>query len=307
MESSTAKGSKLENQVFELVSKLLRRDNFIVPKKTSKVFKKKGYYSLKRQKEIIFDVTIETTMPDAENYSLLTIIECKNLNKKVTVDDIEEFGSKINQVGEHNTKGIIVTTNTFQESALNIAKSEGIGLIRLNSTNQIQWINYRKDKAKSLNLRNNLELTDEDYLEEPFICTLSDKKITNFADLLLELSVIDCFNDNEEFIYIPFITHDRYNYIVNKLYKNDIYDGYVLNFEKLTNFLSPIYKVKFQYEIEDHSNYLGKIEFDPLYIKMSNLSERDDNRWRFTLAHEIGHLILHSPLLKHRINEKSDY
>jgi len=32
----------------------------------------------------------------------------------------------------------------------------------------------------------------------------------------------------------------------------------------------------------------------------------DRARWRFTLAHEIGHLILHSKLLKDRISEKSD-
>lgn len=129
LESTTAKGTRLENQVFDLVSKLLKNDNFIVPKKTSKVFKKKGYFSSKREKDIIFDVTIETTLPNADKYSILTIIECKNLNKKVTVDDIEEFGSKINQVGEHNTKGIIISAHSFQQSALSIAKKEGIGLI----------------------------------------------------------------------------------------------------------------------------------------------------------------------------------
>jgi Zn-dependent peptidase ImmA (M78 family) len=32
----------------------------------------------------------------------------------------------------------------------------------------------------------------------------------------------------------------------------------------------------------------------------------DRPRWRFTLAHEIGHLILHSKLLKDKISEKSD-
>lgn len=306
MESSTAKGSKLENQVFELVSKLLKEDNFIVPKKTSEVYKKKGYFSSKRHKEIIFDVTIETTLPSAEKYSFLTVIECKNLNKKVTVDDIEEFGSKLNQVGEHNTKGIIITTNTFQKSALNIAKSEGIGLIRLNSTNEIQWINYRKDSVAKTEFTNELELTDETYLAEPFICKVNRKKITNFADLLLELSVIDCFNDSEEFIELPFITHQRFNYIVDKLYKNNVYDDTVLNFDKLTKFLGPKYNVKFKYDLVEDENYLGKIEFNPLVIKISNKARVDRNRWRFTLAHEIGHLILHSPLLKERLEEKND-
>jgi Zn-dependent peptidase ImmA (M78 family) len=306
LESSTAKGTRLENQVFELVSKLLKDDNFIVPKKISKVFKKKGYYSLKREKDIIFDVTIETTLPNANNYSILTIIECKNLNKKVGVEDIEEFGSKIKQVGEHNTKGIIITTHSFQDTVLTIAKKEGIALVRLNTTNEIQWINYRKDSNRINLFENELELTDETYLNEPFVCKISDKKITNFADLLLDFSLIDYFNDSEEFIEIPFVTHDRFNYIVNKLYKNNIYDKTVLNFDKLTKFLEPKYNVKFEYDLLEDENYLGKIEFNPLTIKISNKARTDRNRWRFTLAHEIGHLILHSPLLKERLEEKND-
>lgn len=305
MESSTAKGTRLENQVYDLVSKLLKDDNFIVPQKTSKVFKKKGYYSPKREKEIIFDVTIETTLPNADKYSLLTIIECKNLNKNVTVDDVEEFGSKINQVGEHNTKGIIITAHSFQQSALNIAQKEGIALIRLNSPEEIQWINYRKDSNENL-FNNDLELTDETCLNEPFICKIGDKKVTNFADLLLEFSVLDYFNDSEEFIKIPFVTHERLNHIVDKLFKNNVYDGSVLNFDKLTKFLEPKYNVKFEFDLLEQENYLGKIEFNPLTIKISNQARKDKNRWRFTLAHEIGHLILHSPLLKERLKEKND-
>lgn len=307
MESSTEKGTKLENQVFDLVSRLLKEDDFIVPKKTSKIFKKKAYYSLKRDKDIIFDITIETTLPNADKYSILTIIECKNLNKKVTVDDIEEFGSKINQVGEHNTKGIVVTTQSFQKSALSIAKKEGIALIRLNSSNEIQWINYRRSSNNNINkFENEQELTNEKCLNEPFICLIGDKKITNFADLFLEFSIIDHFNDSEEFIEIPFVTHDRLNHIVDKLFKNNVYEGSTLNFDKLTNFLAPRYNVKFEFDLIDQENYLGKIEFNPLTIKISNKARVDKNRWRFTLAHEIGHLILHSPILKERLVEKKD-
>jgi Zn-dependent peptidase ImmA (M78 family) len=224
----------------------------------------------------------------------------------VTVDDVEEFGAKINQVGEHNTKGIIITAHSFQQSALSIAKKEGIGLIRLNSVNEIQWINYRKISNTKNEFENELELTDETCLTEPFICKIGDKKITNFADVLLELSLIDFFNDREEFIEIPFVTHDRLNYIVAKLYKNNVYDGTVLNFDKLTKFLSPKYNIIFEYDLLEDESYLGKIEFNPLAIKISNKARSDRNRWRFTLAHEIGHLILHSPILKERLKEKTD-
>lgn len=306
MESSTAKGTKLENQVFDLVSKLLQNDSFIVPKKTSKVFKRKGYYSQKREKEIIFDVTIETTLPKAEKYSILTIIECKNLNRKVTVDDIEEFGSKINQIGEHNTKGIVVTIHSFQESALKIAQKEGIALVKLNSDNQIQWINYRRESKQKTLFENESELTDENIRQEPFICKVGSKKITNFADLLLEFSVIDYFVDSEEFIEIPFITDERINYIVNKLYDYNLYDSHSLNFEKLISFLEERYGVNFVLDTIESDNYLGKIEFNPLCIKISKQAKLDPNRWRFTLAHEIGHLILHSKILQNRLSEKED-
>ncbi|MEJ7684438.1 MAG: ImmA/IrrE family metallo-endopeptidase [Segetibacter sp.] len=213
---------------------------------------------------------------------------------------------KINQVGEHNTKGIVITAHSFQQCALSIAKKEGIGLIRLNSTNEIQWINYRRGSNEINHFENELELTDETCLNEPFVCKIGDKKITNFADLLLELSLIDYFNDSEEFIEIPFVTHDRFNYIVDKLYKNNVYDNTVLNFDKLTKFLEPKYNVIFEYDLLEDENYLGKIEFNPLTIKISNKARVDRNRWRFTLAHEIGHLILHSPLLKERLQEKTD-
>lgn len=309
MESSTAKGTKLENQVYDLISELLSQDNFIVPKKHSKVFKKKGYYSSKRDKEIIFDITIETTLPNADKYSTLVIIECKNLGKKVTVDDIEEFGSKINQVGEHNTKGIIITTNSFQESAFNIAKSEGIGLIRLNSSNEIQWINYRKDsssQATNAIEKSNVEFIEDNHITEPFIATFNGYKFTNIADLLIELSVIDCFVDNEEFISIPYVSHDRFNFIVNKLYTLGFYNDTTLDFDRLTSFLGSKYDVVFKYDTSESEAYLGQIEFNPLCIKISNKARVDNNRWRFTLAHEIGHLILHSKLLKDRLIAKSD-
>ncbi len=306
MESSTLKGTHLENQIYDLLKKLIKTDNFIVPSKSSEVFKKKGYYSLKREKEIIFDVTIEVTLPHADKYSNLFIFECKNLNKQVTVDDVEEFGSKLNQIGEHNTKGIIVTTIGFQESALKVAKAEGMGLIRLTSNKNIQWISYRKNSILKSLPESDYEFIDSNFNEEPFVCCINNHRITNLADLLLELSVIDVFIDSEEFIEIPFIKHERFNYIVNKLMRNNVYEGTVLNLEKLAKFLEPLYNVKFKYNSIEQDNILGKIEFNPLCIKISEKAGIDKHRLRFTIAHEIGHLILHSNILKDRIDLKSD-
>jgi Zn-dependent peptidase ImmA (M78 family) len=205
-------------------------------------------------------------------------------------------------------KGIFITTSTFQESALNIARAEGIGLIRIISDNELQWINYRKSSRSITNIDNEQtnKLINVDFNSEPFICSINNNTITNFADLLLELSIIDVFNDNEEYINIPFITHNRFNEIVNKLIEKNVYDGVTLNIDKIVQFLEPIYGLKFEFDTVENDNYLGKIEFEPLRVKISNKARIDKNMWRFTVAHEIGHLILHSPILKERIKEKSD-
>ncbi|MDR2083584.1 MAG: ImmA/IrrE family metallo-endopeptidase [Bacteroidales bacterium] len=309
MESSNKKGDRLENQVYDLILKLLDEDNFIAPKKQSKVFKKKGYYSSKRKGDIIFDVTIETTLPNADKYSILIVIECKNLGRKVEVSDIEEFSKKLSQIGEHNTKGIVISTNTFQKSAYDFAKSENIGLARINSSDEIQWINYRKDNSQNINdilNEEEKEFTDEFCNQNSFVATLNFNKLMSIADLLIELSVIDRFINGKDLIKIPYISHDKLNSIVNKLYNYNLYNDYALNFDKLTSFLEPLYNVTFKYDTLEEENYLGKIEFNPLCIKISKNARIDNNRWRFTLAHEIGHLILHYNLLKDWLNEKED-
>jgi hypothetical protein len=73
-ETTSSKGTKFENDIFDLIEKLVLTGKFFVPNKGSKVFKRKSYYSDKRKSEIIFDITVETSVPNAPQYSLLTIV-----------------------------------------------------------------------------------------------------------------------------------------------------------------------------------------------------------------------------------------
>jgi len=305
MTSSTEKGDKLEREVFNLFQKILSDGSYYLNDKTSKVFYKKGYYSSKRNKNIIIDISIETYLENASDYSILTLIECKNINKSVSVDDVEEFSHKINQIGEHNTKGIIITRIGFQQSAHNIACSEKIGLARITSDEKLDWISYRNTGKTNNSLDESEVLVGKTTLH-PFISLYNGNLFYNIIDFLLQLSIIDRFIDKEEFIFIPFVDEKRICHIVERLCKYEIFEGYVLNFDKLTNLLKAKYNVSFVYDTLEDPRYLGKIEFNPLTIKISNKDKVNSNRWRFTLAHEIGHLILHSKLLTNRIKEKTD-
>ena len=51
---------------------------------------------------------------------------------------MEEFHTKLQQIGEDNTKGTFVTSGALQRGALNFARSKGIGVVRLLPDDQIQ-------------------------------------------------------------------------------------------------------------------------------------------------------------------------
>jgi Zn-dependent peptidase ImmA (M78 family) len=305
--SSIQRGDELEKKTFELLKELLDNDNFFVNGKKSQIHWKKAYFSEKRKGNIIFDITIETFLDGADKYSLLTIIECKNLKRNVSVDDIEEFNSKISEVGEHNTKGILITTNHFQEGALNYANSQNIALAKLLSSDKFEWINYRKDKSSNLLTNNDLkkQFLSEENSTEKFISFVNNKLIFNFADLLIECKIIDFYLHSERFINIPYVAENRIDKIVARLSKHNIYSGRKLDTEKICKFLSEVYPVTFDFNNTLQDNLLGKIEFNPLKIFISN-NITDENRWRFTLAHEIGHLVLHYSVLKDKLTEKTD-
>lgn len=308
--NTVEKGDSFEDKVFDILTIILNNDDFYVSGKKSKIFKKKGYFSAKRNTNIIFDITIETYLDSSPEYSILTLIECKNYSSSVPVNDIEEFDSKIRQVSEHNSKGIVVSNNVFQEGAYNFAKSTGIGLIRILGDDEYQWIIRRADK-------NELEGDEKNLLTEPVSSINLDKKIGVFAtidgvlinsisEILLQMKVIDRFKVKSKFVRLPYRSDGSIDDITKRMATYDIYNGYALNEEKLQKFIQSLYEVSFDFEKKLSGGMLGKIEFSPLKICVSNTLAEDTKRRRFTLCHEIGHLILHMPRLEKLINESVD-
>jgi len=137
--TTVEKGDAFENLVHQQFEQELRSEKLHVSSSTSTLFKKKSYFSRDRGKNIVFDLSIETWLPGAVEYSLLTLIECKDYSKAIPVDDVEEFHSKVRQVTGTNVKAIFVTNSSLQSGALQYARSNKIALVRLLPSNQIQW------------------------------------------------------------------------------------------------------------------------------------------------------------------------
>jgi len=304
--STTKKGSEFEEKVFFIIRELLDNEDFFVSGKKSYIYRKKEYYSDSRKDNIVVDISIETFLEKADKYSLLTIFECK---KGVPVDDVEEFDSKLSQLGEHNTKGIIVTNSYFQRGSINVAISKKIGLIRINEKKEIDWINYRKgdDRTSTENVISDLCSTNPSF---NFIASIDKKSFFHLPTFLIENGVIDKYFNKPKYIKLPYRTEKEIDEIIIQNNLNSFYHQDKLDADAICQYLKKVHNVNFQFENNlgtiGINKLLGKITFNPLEIFVSNDLNKNKHRWKFTLAHEIGHLILHHSILKKYLDENID-
>jgi hypothetical protein len=88
------------------------------------------------------DICIRTTVGTE---SVLIIVECKKLNRKVEVKDIEAFIGVKADVGAQ--MGIMVSTEGFSKSAYKRAKDENISLYKYQDTQKENWPNGLETSA----------------------------------------------------------------------------------------------------------------------------------------------------------------
>jgi restriction system protein len=102
-----------------LLKLAVKRDGYedLVTHRLKKYLGKSGH-------EHAIDVAFELTIAGLR---FLVLVECKRYRRRVGIDDVMELAYRIRDIGAH--KGVIVTTCGFQDGAIDVAKSEGIGLL----------------------------------------------------------------------------------------------------------------------------------------------------------------------------------
>jgi len=321
--NTTKKGDVFEREVFNFFKNEITSNRFYVKKEYCKIFSKKGYYSKDRSKDIIFDIAIEIYLPNQKEYSILIIIECKNYNHKVPVDDVEEFYQKVEQISGGNTKAIIVTSNAFQEGTFNFSHSKGIGLLRYRNQKDLDWVlprspssivsyKYAQTQKDSVytNLRSeaytnnffdcnfffNYQYTNSFSL---FISTLIEYKITKSLKKSL-LSIQTIFNEVKDLV--KYIDNKMMEQLTSDiLSKIDYKDGKV-NLDKISTFLEENNNIKIFYNQNLNQGVLGEIDFVNNKICIDNKQCETLVRTRFTIAHEFAHYFLNHS--KHMLGEK---
>lgn len=317
--SSVAKGDIFEHKVFKLFKSHVLSGEYTLNPNKCQFFMQKGYYSYKRKKDIKVDMSIEVHAKDKNKISLLVVIECKNYNKRVGVDDIEEFESKLSQISGKNVKGIVFTTLGFQSGALEFAASSGIALARFLPDNQINWFLERSQTplnqhSTKLNKDKEIEtaLTEEDFQgqAEFLFSTLQGRFSANFREIFNQLIPNEFKTFNRSFLeesyaeVIPFIGQDYIDQRVDKVFKffgNKVKQQNEILLLPICEYLSENKNINFifnEYLGQNSSakDILGKFDLDSNSIFISNSLEHHSPRWRFTLAHELGHFLLHRKL-----------
>ena len=147
--STTKKGDLFEDQVYELLVADIKSNNFIANEQCCRIYKKKGYYSRDRERDIVFDISVEIFLPGQSTFSILVLVECKNYNHRVPVDDVEEFFQKTQQISGANVKAMLFSNNSFQDGTIKFSKSKGIGLARYIPNEKLDWILTRSPSAQN--------------------------------------------------------------------------------------------------------------------------------------------------------------
>ena len=135
--NSTKKGDEFERKVFLYFRSLIEQDQFLAKRECCRIYQKKKYYSRDRESDIIFDISIEITMPGREDPSIVYLIECKDTAHPVGIEDVEEFYSKAQQVC--CGKPVMVSTEGFRERVVIFSRSKKIGLARYFGRGKLKW------------------------------------------------------------------------------------------------------------------------------------------------------------------------
>jgi Zn-dependent peptidase ImmA (M78 family) len=311
-----SKGIQFEKRVFNLFKEELEKDRLFFKSESCKIHFKKGYFSKDRDKNITFDISIEVFLPGESDYSILIVLECKDYNHPVPVDDVEEFFSKLQQISGANIKGIVVSSNSFQEGSLNFSRSKGIALIRLFDNSNFKWIlkrattgvvTYKEHENAEYNIQQGL--TEENFVNNQVdFYSFYNNKFTYSARFLFEyllMSAIEKFdiidnilvqNDNERY-FVPFIPQKDIENKCQGILENIGYTTGKVPIEDLIKYLETNFGIVFKFENQlgcDDLGFeiLGKANLDEATISISKTGNENAQRKKYTIIHEVGHIIL---------------
>lgn len=310
--NTVKKGDEFEDKVFAYFSKLINEGGFWASAANCKIYQKRGYYSSARGSDIIFDIAIEIFLTNATDYSSLVLIECKNYEAPVSVEQVESFFDKTQQVSPGNIKAVMISSNGFQTGTFEYSKSKKIALCRLYDKDTLEWKLNRSPSSliissfalkESSDAYNALHKKDFNPTYLDFHGFVNDLYVSSshlFFEALIkqgqtqaqikEMNKIEAVAKSLD-SNVKFLSKDDIDEICNRIFTQIGYTGGAVSLEQICDILRKEEDLVIDNNAQLENGALGEISFEPLEIKISSAIS-DVLRKRFTLAHELGHLLL---------------
>jgi Zn-dependent peptidase ImmA (M78 family) len=268
--NTVAKGDSFEKRSYELIVDAINEGQFGFIPENARVFQKKGYHSHLRDKEIIFDLSIEVWPPQAERYSILLLIEC----------DAEEFIMKLDQVsgvGGHFVKGAMIANGFFSEGALAIAKKARLMLMEVGVDNTLA-IKLHKMQRNDSNLSNTSELNAERVLEKLIHGIFANPNVKGLKKL-----------SKQEIASIA-------NKLIQDINHNILANADPIIIDQIAAYFEEKYLLQFDFHADlptiNGTKMWGMFDNERNLIQI-NKELLNTDRFAFAFSHELGHFILH--------------
>ncbi|MES1927957.1 hypothetical protein SADO_01840 [Salinisphaera dokdonensis CL-ES53] len=311
--NTTKKGDRLEDRAFSDIKKQIAEDRFFAKKEYCEIFRKKGYYSRDRKKNIVFDISVEVTLAGEDRYSLLFLFECKNYGHSIPVDDVEEFFSKIQQVSGANCKGIVLSESFYQEGSFEFAKSKGIGLLRYFGDDDREWVLTRSPSSMALAKFGSFDkssiyqaLRDKDYKSKYFdfygyvggAYTVSLREFfQSLAKFSASSATLDALSHVEKATtdlkpFVPYLHEGQIEQVALHLLTEVNYETGSVPLNEVCHLFRKRFGLVVEHGSRLETGVLGQISFEPDLVSIDTYQASTPERGRFTLAHELGHFSL---------------
>jgi Zn-dependent peptidase ImmA (M78 family) len=308
--NSFTKGALFEQRVFDAMEVELAAGRLCVSAASAELVWHPRYYSKDRGSDITFDLAIECRRPSSKEMFLRLIFECKDTGRPVQVDDVEEFDGKVRQVAGVNVKAVMVSRSSFQKGALQVARSKGIALVRY--FEHLEW-ELERSTIPSRDVRRvpveeiSRALTDDSYRSQrtPFYCSHGGALFACVGDLVHDVMLTD-LNDSAlraevlassptASARVPFVKEAILEERANEALEAIQYSSGPVSLLDVCRWQTSERGLTLRLKTvpdDTEQALLGRITFEPLEIITFARPDEIEERHTFTLAHELGHLLL---------------
>ena len=282
------KGDNFENLVFKKLKELIKNQDIPGVSRYNEIFLHKQYAS-KTAPDVMLnpDITIEVySNSNKETWSNLLVVECKNHGRKIDNSIYREFVGNLSDYPRSGVRGIMVSSAGFTQQVITLAQSDNIALVVLSEQSDWETIIWRKINSFEQHQFGHKVLTGEASTSYPIV--YSGNSFVTVSDLLQE-----CGIPMSKALHIPFMEDNVICKKVEDILQNTKYLIKENFIDCCFSLIAPNYKFDF---VEMQEDCLGKCDFKEHVITIN--SSLSKHRQNFTIAHELGHIALHSSIVE---------